>query len=99
VVRETHGFGPLSLLFATETHATYDAEGKQLSRMGMGFVAMGHLAMWHVGENALANGGRQHSFSAHLLHHLISIHRMDGHTTYSLFTAPNPLSMDVHEGH
>ena len=98
-IRSAHGVGPLSAFFVSETHATFDARGKRLAAMTMGSIAFGHLAMWHIGDAVLASGRRQRAVSAHLAHHAVSIHKMDGHTSISLFSAPNPIGLDMHEGH
>jgi len=90
------GFGPLSCLYVSGTDATYDTTGKRLSTMSMSSVLLGHLAMVHTSDVLLPNGQRQRMTSMHLLHHILSIHLMDGHTAVSLFSAPNPAGVDLH---
>lgn len=91
MVANSQGFGPISLLYVTSTHATYDGQGRRVSSMTSGSVLLGHLAMLHRSENVLPDGRIQEVRMYHLLHHLIGIHSMDGHTNISLFTSPNPL--------
>ena len=94
-VASARGLGPLSVLFAAEKHATFDSRGERLSGMQMGSLLWGHLAMFHRSDALLPDGTRQKDISMHLLHHLISIHRMDGHTSVTLFSMPNPLGVEA----
>ena len=58
-----------------------------------------------IREAVLANGKREKMSSLALLMHLINIHKMNGHTYVSLFTAPNAVggtlggSHSAHQGH
>ncbi len=94
-VMSGQGFGPLCLLYATSSHATYDARGQRQSGMGMSAALLGMLAMVHSGDSQLPDGTHEKSTSMHLLHHIVSVHSMDGHTAWSLFTIPNPLSFET----
>jgi len=96
-ISSAHGYGPLSHPYVTQTDATFDGDGKRLSASTMGSV--GHLAMFHISDVVLANGRRQKMTSLHLVHHLLNIHTMDGHTAVSLLSAPNPVGVDVHAAH
>ena len=95
-VSSTRGIGPLSVLFAGETHATFNDKGERLNRMWMGSLLWGHLAMFHENQVLLPDGTWRNSVSMHLLHHIISIHTMDGHTSVSLFSMPNLLGVEAH---
>jgi hypothetical protein len=92
-VMSGHGFGPLSVLYARATSATYDGDGRRMSWMRMRNALVGHLAMSHESEAQLADGREEKTFSAHLLHHLFSVHKMNGHTYVSLLTIPNPIGV------
>jgi len=97
-VMSGQGFGPLCLLYADSTHATYNAKGERQSGMGMSALLLGMLAMTHSSDSKLPDGTREDSASAHLLHHLFSYHEMDGHTYWSLLTIPNPLGFETCSG-
>jgi len=94
-VAKTRGVGPFSILYGAQTHATFDARGKRLASMSMGTVLWGHLAMFHKDEALLANSRKKESLSLHLLMHLLYIHVVDGRTSVSLFTMPNPLGVQA----
>ena len=94
-VRRTSGYGPLSLLYVTETHSTYNAQGKLLGKMEMGSILFGHLAMYHTGDVLLNDGRWQHTYSSHWLMFL-NIHKMDGHSATSIITGPNILGVESH---
>jgi hypothetical protein len=94
-VMSGQGFGPLCLLYATSSHATYNAKGERQSGMSMDAALMGMLAMVHSSDSKLPDGTKEDSTSMHLLHHLFSVHAMDGHTYWSLLTIPNPLSFET----
>ncbi len=94
-VMSGQGFGPLCLLYATYSHATYGPKGQRQSGMGMDAALLGMLAMVHSDDSWLPDGTHEKSTSMHLLHHIFSVHRMDGHTSWSLFTMPNPLGFDT----
>ncbi len=95
-VSDALGIGPLALLYASGKDAVFDANGKRLSTMGMTSVLLGHLAMFHSSDMVLADGRRRQMSSAHLVHHIINLHWMDGHWSFSLFTAPNPIAVEGH---
>ncbi len=98
MVQTSQGFGPVSILYVTSTHSTYDDQGQRLSTMTGSNVLLGHLAMIHSSENVLADGRTQEVRMYHLFHHLLNIHSMDGHTNVSLFTSPNPVGVSFHAG-
>jgi|GEM_PF-2956170 len=58
-VQRSQGFGPLSVLYVTSTHATYNDQGQRLSSMTGSSVLLGHLAMLHRSESVLPDGARQ----------------------------------------
>jgi hypothetical protein len=89
-----HGFGPLSLLYTISTDATYTAAGERVNWMRMQSALVGCLAMGHETDAKLSDGREEWSSSWHLIHHVINIHAMNGHTYYSLFTMPNPIGVD-----
>jgi hypothetical protein len=120
---EASGFGPLSILYVTQSDATFDAQGKRLSARTTGSALFGILAMvteskvllpngqWqrsvqskfggpllmvHKSEFLLSNGQWQKTTSAQFLHGLLHIHWAPGRTTVSLFSSPNPASMEFH---
>jgi hypothetical protein len=95
-VMSGHGFGPFSLLYARSTHASFDASGKRISWMRMHNSLYGMLMMAHESDNMLSDGRREKSLSAHLLHHILSYHRADGHVYWSLFTIPNAIGVNLH---
>lgn len=105
VVSRSRGVGPLGVLHVAQTHATFDGKGQRLSGMTVHNVLLGHLAMIHQNDALLANGRRQEMTAMHLVHHLINVHAMDGHTEISLFTGPNPAGVEIpshpaaHAGH
>ena len=90
------GIGPLSLLYAGSTHATFNAKGERLNMMKMGNYLWMHLAMTHASDTVLPNGRREKMSSIALFMHVFNIHRMDGHTYVSLFSMPNPIGVDAH---
>jgi hypothetical protein len=92
-VSRTRGVGPLAALYAAETYATFDAQGRRLSGTWMGSLLWGHLAMFHRSDVVRSDGRRQRSTSMHFIHHAISIHHMDGHIYVSLFSMPNPIGV------
>ena len=96
MVQSSQGFGPISILYVTSTHSSYNDKGERLSTMTGSNVLLGHLAMIHTGENVLPDGRKQEVSMYHLFHHLLNIHIMDGHTNVSLFTSPNPIGVDFH---
>jgi hypothetical protein len=96
-VRSTLGIGPLSILYVSGAHATFDGTGRRVSTMKMQSLLYGHLAMIHQNDVLLADGTRQKSWSAGLLHHIINIHRMNGHTSVSLFSSPNLIGVESHD--
>ena len=98
MLSEVTGIGPLSLLYAAGRHATYDGAGRRLSGMALHSVLAGHLAMVHQGDARLADGSPENARSLHLVHHLVNVHTMNGHTDWSLFTMPNPVSVSTHRG-
>lgn len=98
-VGSTLGIGPLSALYVSGAHATFDGAGRRLSTMKMQSLLWGHLAMFHESDVMLADGTRQKSWSAGLVHHILAIHRMNGHTSVSLFSSPNILGVDTHSRH
>lgn len=92
MVSQTHGYGPLALLFSREKQAMFSTEGQLTARMGIDSAIWGHLAMRHsMGWKDGALGWQEHS-TLHLIHHLFSIGEMHGRTALSLFSAPNPAS-------
>ncbi len=93
------GLGPLSLIFSSANHATFDEDGNRLSGMGMHNILLGHLAMIHSGDSLLANGHHEEFHSMHLFHHVFNWHRMDDHTYVSLFTVPNAIGFALPHGH
>jgi len=93
-VMSGHGFGPLSLLYAISTDATYTAAGDRINWMRMETALTGCLAMGHETDAKLSDGRQEWSSSWHLVHHVFNIHAMDGHTYYSLFTMPNAIGVD-----
>lgn len=95
-VMSGHGFGPLSVLYARTTHASFDASGKRMSWMRMQNLLLGHLAMTHESNSLLADDRRETMFSAHLMHHLFAYHRVDAHAYWSLLTVPNPIGVNTH---
>ena len=92
------GYGPLSILYANSTHATYNARGERLSGMSMYSVITGGLAMISNNDAVLPGGESQKVASMHLLHHLLNIHKMDGHTYVSFLTMPNPIGGELGHG-
>ncbi len=102
VASRSRGLGPLCVLYATQTHATFDGKGQRLSGMTVHNVLLGHLAMIHHSDALLANGRRQEMTAMHLVHHLVNVHETDGHMEICLFTGPNPAGMEIpshHAGH
>ena len=93
-VMSGHGFGPLSVLYAVSTDATYTAAGERVNWMRMQTALTGCLAMSHETDAKLSDGRREWSSSWMLIHHVFNIHAMDGHTYYSLLTMPNPIGFD-----
>lgn len=98
MVQTSQGVGPVSILYVTSTHATFDDQGRRLSTMTGSNVLLGHLAMIHSSETVLPDGRTQAVRMYHLFHHLLNIHSMDGHTNVSLFTSPNPVGVSFHAG-
>jgi hypothetical protein len=98
MVQNSQGYGPISILYVTSTHSTYNGQGQRVSSMTSGNVLLGHLAMLHRSENVLPDGRTQEVRMYHLFHHLLNIHTMDGHTNVSLFTSPNPLGVSFPGG-
>jgi len=98
-VSSTLGVGPLSVLYTDQTHAKFTGDGKRVSSMTMRSWLWGHLAMFHTGDVILADGTRQKMWSAHLIHHILSIHRMNGHTSVSLFSMPNIIGVETSSHH
>lgn len=96
MVQASQGLGPVAILYETSTHSTYNGQGQRLSTMTGSNVLLGHLAMIHRSETVLPDGRKQEVSMYHLLHHLLNIHRMDGHTNVSLFTSPNPIGASFH---
>jgi len=94
LVSSAVGVGPIAHLYVGETTTTYDATGKRLSSMSTDAVS--HLSMTHRSEAILPNGTHQKMTSWHFLHHLINIHKMDGHTNVSLISGPSPIGLDFH---
>ena len=93
------GFGPLSLLYSVSSHATYNAQGKRQDGMRMHAVGAGHLAMIHENDAVLPSGRKNTMVSMGLIHHIVNIHKMGGHTYVSLFTMPNAVGLDVTGGY
>ncbi len=93
-VMSGHGFGPLSLLYAVSTDATYTAAGERVNWMRMQTALTGCLAMGHETDAKLSDGREEWSSSWMLIHHVFNIHAMNGHTYYSLFTVPNAIGVD-----
>jgi hypothetical protein len=98
-VRSTLGIGPLSALYVSGAHATFDGAGRRTSTMKMQSLLWGHLAMFHESDVLLADGTRQKTWSAGLVHHILAIHRMNGHTSVSLFSSPNIVGVETHAKH
>ena len=98
-VESGQGFGPLCIFYSTSTHVTYNAKGERLSGMGMYNVIAGHAVMIHASDGLLPGGGKQEAFSMGLVHHLLNIHKMDGHTYVSFLTVPNPIGGELGGGH
>lgn len=98
-VRSTLGIGPLSVLYAAEAHGAFDQAGRRMGTMKMSSLLWGHLAMFHESDVMLADGTRQKTWSAGLVHHILAIHRMNGHTSVSLFSAPNIVGVETHAKH
>lgn len=96
MVSRSEGYGPLSMLFSAQTHATFDARGARLSGMTVQNYILGHLAMVHRGDAILSNGQKQEMTAMHLFHHLVNVHSMDGHTEVSFLTGPNPVGVESH---
>lgn len=93
VVSESHGYGPVSLVFVARNEAMFGDEGKRLSASAIGSVLFGHLAMFHdMGARDDAGVWHQHS-SAHLIHHLVNVAKAHGKTSLSLLSAPNPVGL------
>lgn len=92
-VMSGHGFGPLSLLYARSTDATYTAAGERINWMRMQTALTGCLSMGHETDATLADGRREWSSSWGLIHHVFNFHAMDGHSYFSLFTVPNPIGV------
>jgi hypothetical protein len=88
---QTRGYGPLSIVYVSKEDATYDAKGKLLTDMSMSSVAWGHLAMFHDVRSRLDSETWMSHWTAHLLHHIISISQMNDMVGVSLFSAPNPI--------
>ncbi len=93
------GIGPISILYAGSTHATFNARGERISIMKMASYLWMHLAMTHESEAVLSNGAREKMSGLALFMHLINIQRMGGHTYVSLFTVPNALGATTETGH
>jgi hypothetical protein len=92
------GLGPLGMLFVAQDMAGYDAQGQRVSGMYSWSLLLGHVAMVHNSDAILENGQHEAMSMGHLLMHLISFHKMEGHTQISLLTAPNPLTLNLHSG-
>lgn len=93
------GLGPLSVIFSSASHATFDSDGRRLSGMRMDNALFGHLAMSHSGDSLLANGQKEEYHSMHLFHHIFNWHRMNDHSYVSLFTVPNALGFTLPHDH
>lgn len=93
------GYGPLSLIYAVSTHATYNAQGERLSWMKMSNILLAHIAMAHESVTDLPNGTQETSSTWHILMHLLSIDKMNGHTYVSILTIPNPIGTTIGAGH
>jgi len=89
------GYGPLSLIYAVSTHATYNAKGTRLSWMRMSNILLAHIAMGHESVTTLPNGEEETCSTLHLLMHLFSIDKMNGHTYVSILSLPNPIGSNV----
>jgi hypothetical protein len=98
-VRKGEGFGPLSLLYATSAHATYNAQGERINWMRMRTSLAGCLLMSHETDAKLIDGRNETSSSWHLVHHILNLHKMNGHTYVSLFTVPNAIGADLPASH
>jgi len=94
-ITEGHGYGPLCILLSTSATATYDSAGKRLGGERMTGILAGHLAMIHSTEVRASNSQTEKSLSMHLVHHILSIHKMGGHTYVSLLTFPNPIGSEL----
>jgi hypothetical protein len=81
----------LSLIYAASTHATYDAKGARQSWMKMSNILLAHIAMSHESITELPNGETETCSTWHLLMHLLSVDKMNGHTYVSILTVPNPI--------
>ena len=93
------GFGPLSVLYAGSTHATFNAQGERVNMMHMGNYLWMHLAMTHASDTVLPNGDRERTSSVALFMHALNIERMGGHTYVSILTLPNAIGANVTRGH
>jgi len=99
-IMEGHGYGPLCMLLNTSAMSTYDAAGRRLSSEKMTGILAGHLGMIHSRESQLADGQTERVVMIHLPpHHLLNIHKMDGHTYVSLLTVPNPIGTEIGGAH
>lgn len=91
MVSQSTGYGPLSVFWVDGTDAMFAADGTRLNTMGMDSILWGHLAMFHdMGSRSPQGEWSQHN-SSHWLHHLINFSTMHGETSWSIFSAPNPV--------
>ena len=93
------GLGPLSVLYAGSTHATFNAKGERVSMMKMGNYLWMHLAMTHASDTVLPNGRREKMSSMALFMHALNIQKMGKHMYISIFTLPNAIGANVTAGH
>jgi len=98
-IMEAHGYGTLCILLNTSAMSTYDAAGRRLSGETMTGIFGGHLDMIHSRDSQLADGQTERVVAMHLVHHLLNIHKMEGHTYISLLTVPNPIASETGAAH